>query len=315
THGVSVAYSATNAVNLALLAARCPAGTARIISEHTSPDAYLAEAKLAWLRRRAMQRYYPRADTVAVPTAAIARELRIAVARPLATTVLSNPVVERITPLGPRTRSAPPQIVAAGRLVPAKGFDILIDACARLKARGVPFRLTLCGEGPLRDQLAAQIARAGLDESITLAGHCDPLGRTLAAADLLISASRREGFGNVMVEAMAAGTPVLATTTSGATTLIRDGVNGFLCPPDDAEALAEAIAALLTDPARAAAVRDEAHATAAGYEAAASTRGFEALVDRVADYAAERAARGLNPISTRCVDKTSAVADRGDRAP
>jgi glycosyltransferase involved in cell wall biosynthesis len=280
-HRIDVAYSATNAVNLALMASRT--GARRIVSEHTSPDAYLAEAKLRMLRRLAIRRYYPRADAVAVPTEAIGRELREALDAALPTAVIPNPVIEGESL--PRTsHNGPFRILAAGRLVPAKGFDTLIDALALLP--GVEAHIH--GDGPLEADLRARIALAGLTDRVHLRGYAD-LAPTMALSDLFVLSSRREGFGNVIVEAMAAGLPVLAARTPGPQALIDDGVTGWLTPPDDAAALAAAIARIARDPQRDR-VTGPARAIAARYTVAASTAAFEALVARVAARAESMAA-------------------------
>lgn len=275
---IDVAYSATNAMNVALLAARTP--VRRIVSEHTSPAAYLAEAKLPFLRRLAMRTLYPRADAVAVPTERIAAELRATLGQPLAAIVLPNPVIDARPPL---PRAAPESVVrllAAGRLVPAKGHDVLIDACAMLARQGLDFRLSIRGEGPLEPALRARIAAAGLADRVTIEGYGD-LAPAMAAADLLVLASRREGFGNVIVEAMAAGLPVLATATDGPAGLIDDGASGWLVPPEDSTALAAAIARIVADPARDRVV-GPACAVAARYDIAASTAALTELVERIA---------------------------------
>jgi glycosyltransferase involved in cell wall biosynthesis len=275
---IDVAYSATNAMNLALLAARTKA--ARIVSEHTSPEAYLAEAKLPFLRRLAMRHFYPRADAVAVPTERIAAELCATLARPLATAVLPNPVIAG-APLRRRVaHDGVFRILSAGRLVPAKGYDTLIDAAALLAGQGLHFHLDIRGEGGLRDDLLARISAAGLTDRIEIAGYGD-LAAPMAAADLFVLASRREGFGNVIVEAMAAGLPVLATATDGPSGLIDDSVTGWLVPPEDPPALAAAIARIAADPARDW-VEAPAREVAARYTVAAATRTFEALVERIA---------------------------------
>jgi len=281
-HDIAVAYSATNAMNIALLAAR--AGQARrIVSEHTPPLAYLAEARLPWLRRAAMRHYYPRADAVAVPTARIGKELGSLIGKPLDLETLPNPVVSAVAEIGPRrTGNAIPQLVSAGRLVAAKGFDTLIDACARLAASDSPFRLTIHGEGALRESLEQRIVAAGLTGLVTLAGQTDGLERALAGADLFVLASRREGFGNVIIEAMAAGVPVLATRSGGPETFVRDRENGFLVAPDDPAALATTIARLIDDRVGRDSVRNAAAETARGFGIDASTRRFEALIDRLA---------------------------------
>jgi glycosyltransferase involved in cell wall biosynthesis len=280
-HDIDVAYSATNAMNLALLAARV-SGAARIVSEHTPPDAYLAEAKLRPLRRAAMRYLYPRADAVAVPTDRIGAALSALIARPMATVTLPNPVIDAVATILPgRKEHTVPQLVSAGRLVPAKAYDVLIRACHLLVTQAVSFHLTIHGDGPLQSELQAMVTALGLADRITLAGHSDRLAEAIAAADLFVLPSRREGFGNVVIEAMAVGTPVLATISGGPETIIRDGVNGFLVPPEDAAALAAALTGLIADPARRDAVHHAAADTARGFGIAASTRRFEALVDRL----------------------------------
>lgn len=274
-HRVDVAYSATNAMNLALMAART--GARRIVSEHTPPGAYLAEAKLPTMRRLAMRRYYPRADAVAVPTGAIGDELVRVLGTALATAVIPNPIVEG-APLPRTMQEGPLRILAAGRLVQAKGFDTLIDALALLER---PFTADIHGDGPLRVELQGRIDAAGLADRVRLRGYGD-LAPAIAAADLFVLSSRREGFGNVIVEAMAGGLPVLATRTPGPESLIEDGVTGWLVPLEEPRALADAIARLAADPQRDRVV-DAARAVAAGYTVAASTAAFAALVTRVAN--------------------------------
>lgn len=265
---IDLAYSATSAMNLALLAA--PTRAKRIVSEHTMPGAFRREAKWPLLRGLATAALRRRADAVAVPTQAIADELGGA-------HIVPNPVLAHVPATLPPPRAGT-HIVAAGRLVPAKGFATLIDAAALLKRQGVAFTLAIHGEGPLRDALAARIVDTGVGDRVTLAGHSAALGEVLADADLVVSSSHREGFGNVLVEAMAAGTPVLATRAGGPESFIAHGVNGFLAPAADATALAQAIAPLLADPARRHAVRAAALETARTYTIARSTAAFERLV-------------------------------------
>jgi glycosyltransferase involved in cell wall biosynthesis len=270
-HRIDLAYSATSAMNLALLAA--PTRARRIVSEHTMPGAFRREAKWPLLRALATAGLRRRADAVAVPTQAIADELGGA-------HVIPNPVLAHVPDTLPPPRTGT-HIVAAGRLVPAKGFATLIDAAALLAREGVPFTLAIHGDGPLHGALTARIAQLGLAARITLAGY-GRLDAALARADLLVSSSHREGFGNVLVEAMAAGTPVLATRSGGPESFIADGVNGFLCPAGDAAALARAMAALLADPAHRNAVRAAALDTARGYTIARSTAAFARLAAQVA---------------------------------
>ncbi len=280
-HGVDIAYSATSAMNLALCAAARGLRTKIVISEHTSPHAYLAQAKWPLLRRAAMRRLLPRADALFVPTEAIGAELTGIVRKLPPATVIPNPVVDRAAFRAPSERSpnAPLRIVSAGRLVPAKAFDVLIHACALLRDRGLSFVLTIHGEGPEEPRLQQQIEALGLGNQVRLAGHAADLLPRLAETNLFVLASRREGFGNVLVEAMAAGTPVLAAASDGPRGLIEDGRTGRLVPVDDAAALAAAIMEIAAAPDAASTWAVAAQETAARYDITASAK---ALADAFA---------------------------------
>lgn len=271
-HAIHVAYSATDAANLALLASRWfgARGALRIASVHTTPSSWLAEAQHPRLRRWLMRRLYPSAALVAVPTVAIAAELKQLA---IASTVLPNPVVEEQGP-AERRADGPLRIVAAGRLVEAKGFDLLIDAAAGLAG---DFRLDIYGDGALRDALSRQVAERGLGDRVALRGHAEP-DAIFEGADMCVVPSRREGFGNVVVEAMSAGVPVLAAACPGPAGLIGEGRNGFLVEPGSSSALREAMAALLRDPERRASVVEAGRRTAAQFEVHAATRRFEEAV-------------------------------------
>ncbi|WP_034158908.1 glycosyltransferase [Sphingomonas sp. ERG5] len=281
-HDIALAYSATNAMNLALLAARSGKRTVRIVSEHTPPHHYLATAKLPWIRQRAMRWLYPRATAIVVPTGRIAADLAEVIGRPIGTRILPNPVVASVVSSLPvRTPGRPPRIVSVGRLVTAKGFDTLVDACVLLRAAGTEFRLDIFGDGPLRHDLQARIDDDDLGNAVTLKGHADNVTAAIADADLFVLASRREGFGNVLIEAMAAGVPVLAAAAGGPQTFIRDGVNGFLVEPDNPLGLAADITRLLSDRAMLDAVRGPALETARNFTIDDATRHFEALASEL----------------------------------
>jgi glycosyltransferase involved in cell wall biosynthesis len=277
---IDLAYSATNAMNLALLAAPA-SNVVRIASEHTPPAAYLAEVKRPRLRKALMACLYPRADRIAVPTEAIGRELAALLrGRLLSLETLPNPVIDRVT--AKRTEKPVrerPSIAAAGRLVEAKGFDLLVKAAAILRREGIDADWTIFGEGPQRDSLVRQARALGLGDRVSFSGHAADLPAAIAAADLFVLSSRREGFGNVVIEAMTAGVPVLAARSSGPEAIIDHARNGFLCPPDDAATLAFAIAELLRDPTRRDAVIEPAFETAKRYEVGPATAHFERLAE------------------------------------
>ena len=136
----------------------------------------------------------------------------------------------------------PARIVgAAGRLSPEKGFGVLVSAAAAV-ARDTPdVGFVLFGDGPLRDDLARQITAEGLDGRFLLAGFRDDLDRILPHMNLVVLPSFTEGLPNVVLEAFAAGVPVVATAVGGTPEVVEDGVNGYLVPAGDPAALARRI--------------------------------------------------------------------------
>jgi glycosyltransferase involved in cell wall biosynthesis len=154
-----------------------------------------------------------------------------------------------------------PLILSAGRLIPKKGFDTLIAACRLLADRGIPFRVEIAGDGPLRSRLATQIREAGLERHVALPGwrpYPDLLARYREAAVFALPSriaddGDRDGIPNVVLEAMLWEVPVVSTAVSAIPEVVRDGVTGWLVPPDDAMASAEALQSALEDRASAAA--------------------------------------------------------------
>ncbi|MFN7001419.1 MAG: glycosyltransferase, partial [Elioraea tepidiphila] len=148
----------------------------------------------------------------------------------------------------------PRLVVAVGRLVPYKGFDVLVEAFAAVSGQ-----LVIVGEGPERPRLSALIAALGLSGRVELAGrlHQPALRRLLHAARVFAfpSVSAAEAFGIAQLEAMAAGLPVVNTALPTAVPWVaRDGQEAVTVPPADAGALAIALSALLDDAPRAAAL-------------------------------------------------------------
>ncbi len=149
------------------------------------------------------------------------------------------------------------RILSVGRLIEFKGFQHLIAACSRLRDRGVPFACQIAGEGPMRDVLEQQIARAGLDVQVRLIGVVpqEEVARLLAACDVFVLACTVDGSGaydvlpTVILEAMAAGRPVISTRLAGVPEMVADGENGLLVSPGSEEELANAIAIMAGDSA------------------------------------------------------------------
>ena len=149
-----------------------------------------------------------------------------------------------------------------GRLVLEKGLDVVAATMAELERRGVPAKLLIVGEGPARVKFEAQAPGAIFTGS--LAG--DDLPRAYASSDMLINPSTTETFGNVTLEAMASGLPVVAAIATGNNCLVTDGVSGALVPPGDIGRFADAIAALVADPAARAAAGAAGLAAAQDYD-------------------------------------------------
>lgn len=153
----------------------------------------------------------------------------------------------------------PPHIVAAGRLHVKKGFDLLLSALADLMARGIPFRATIAGDGDQRAPLEAEAHRLGLADRVTFPGWCNDVPALLATGDVFAFPSRQEGFPLMLLEAMAAGLPVVAARIPGTDEIVAGDDTGLLVPVDDRAALADALATTLEQPslalARAAAGR------------------------------------------------------------
>ncbi len=138
-----------------------------------------------------------------------------------------------------------PFIVNVGRLVPQKNHALLLDAF-KLVTEQRPAQLWIVGEGPLRTELEQRIERLGLSESVRLPGHISNPFPIVRAADLFVLSSGHEGFGNVLVEAMSLGTPVVSTDCPyGPREILEGGKWGALVPPCDAEALANAMLRVL----------------------------------------------------------------------
>jgi len=138
----------------------------------------------------------------------------------------------------------------AGRLSPEKGFDLLIHAMRIIRDHSFSVGLAIFGEGFLRKSLEKQIRTQGLQDIVQLPGFTEELDLFLPHFDLFVQSSHTEGLPNVLLEAMAAKTPVVATNVGGTSEVVDDGITGLLVPPGDANALADAICRLLTVPER-----------------------------------------------------------------
>ena len=169
-----------------------------------------------------------------------------------------------LTPLGvesaPRAdlRVGPPpagangafRLACVGQLQPAKGYHLLLEALAALAAAGRAVTLTIVGDGPDRDALLAHAGRLALGQRVAFVGALNQEGvrKVYACTDAFVLASFAEGVPVVLMEAMAAGVPCVATRITGIPELIRDGVDGLLVTPSSVDELAHAIGRLIDEP-------------------------------------------------------------------
>jgi len=137
---------------------------------------------------------------------------------------------------------------AVGRLVPAKSHTTLIDAFALLHSRLPAATLRIAGDGPLRPDLQARVARAGLQSCITLAGHTADVPGFLRDLDIFVFSSKNEGLPMAILEAMAAGLPIVSTRVGGVPEVVPEGDVGWFCPIEDPAALADAMYAAAVSP-------------------------------------------------------------------
>jgi glycosyltransferase involved in cell wall biosynthesis len=142
-----------------------------------------------------------------------------------------------------RNGDASKRLLTVARLVPGKGLDVLIDALARLKRRGVAVEAEIVGDGPDRERLAARVQKLGLDGHVRLLGPAsqERVREHYAGATLFCLPSFSEGVPVVLMEAMAMELPVVATRITGIPELVDEGASGFLVPPGRPDLLADSL--------------------------------------------------------------------------
>ena len=149
----------------------------------------------------------------------------------------------------PRSTAASLELLFVGRLVEQKNVAVLLRAMRRLAANGAPpVRLRVAGDGPLRGELEALRVAYGLTDRVEMLGEREDVGALMASADAVVLPSLREGLSNVILEAMMAGRPVIASNVGGNPELVEHGVTGTLFANDEDEVLADAIATLAANP-------------------------------------------------------------------
>ena len=174
----------------------------------------------------------------------------------------------------------PPRLLCVARLASVKNHALLLDAVAALSRSRRDATLTLVGDGPLADDLAQRARTLGIAERVDFAGSQRDTARFYADADLFVLASEHEGLPMSVIEAMAAGLPVVATAVGGVPSIVADGVNGALVNPRSAQAaqeIAAAVARIWEDPERYSRLSRAALTTAKDYSARAMMEAYRDL--------------------------------------
>lgn len=232
---------------------------------------------------RLLPRILPRADgvtAVSLPTAARVRGCRGV--DPARLRVIPNGIDFDFWSTAPSPRLAiadrPANVLAVGRLLPVKGHDVLLRAFAGVLRRVPRARLVIIGDGPSLPDLQRLAQELELGDAVELAGELDApeVRKHLAKARAFALPSRSEGLPLVLLEAMAAGVPVVATQVGGVPDVVSSGT-ALIVPPEDPEALAEALCSLLLDPQLASTLSERGKQRAPHFSAAAAYTAYEDL--------------------------------------
>ena len=244
----------TAGLNLAVLAAcsAFPRGTRVVLREANSPKAFLEDVTLVSPRRARMYRaiyrlLYRRAHVVICQSDAMVVDMaQLGVPRNKLVRIYNPVAVEQVRALASEPLTTPwdgdPRLVSVGRLSHQKGYDVLLEAMIEVRARHPGVTLRIFGDGSERSALEHAVSRLGMHESVRFPGFASNPYPDISAADVFVSSSRYEGFSNAIVEALACGTPVVATDCPSANREVIEPANGWLATPaDDASALAATI--------------------------------------------------------------------------
>ncbi|MDT7935187.1 MAG: glycosyltransferase family 1 protein [Sphingomonadaceae bacterium] len=231
-------------------------GLPAVASVHTFWESYFRYYRLGWavpIGEAILRRFYARCAEVFAPSESMADILR---EKAIATNIhlwkrgvdrqLFRPAARSLDwrrSIGVANHEA--VLLFTGRLVLEKGLDVLAGVGAELAARGVPHRTIVAGDGPARSWIEERLPNAIYLGFVS----GEALARAFASADIFFNPSQTETFGQVTTEAMASGLPVVGAAAGGTLSLVEDGRSGFLTPPDDIAANADAIERLVRDPA------------------------------------------------------------------
>lgn len=271
-------------------------GALVVFNQQTPMSAFLADGDYPWRRgwRRlvfdvATRTGYAAADLIVTTSRGVAQDLVSAFGvRRKKIAVVPNPVDLAAVREASQAAIDPahqaqwrrPVIVSAGRLAEAKNYPLLIDAFALVR-RQIDARLFILGTGDQEGAIQQQIRSHGLEDSAILCGFQRNPWQYIGKADVFALSSHYEGFGNVLIEAMACGVPVVATASAGTRDIITNGVDGLLVARHEPAAMAEALLSMLCDEPQRARMATAAAASAERFDIDRVTRMYDAIFEGV----------------------------------
>ncbi|QKG25110.1 glycosyltransferase [Actinomadura verrucosospora] len=227
-----------------------------------------------------IEEWYPRLDALTCLTdadRAAYEELLPAGALPVRT--IPNGLPARVHP---RSRQENRVVVAAGRVVWIKGYDLLIDAFAKVVEKRPEWSLRIYGDGPRREELRRRATRLGLYNNVLMMEPTDDMEGELAKASVLAVSSRAESFGMTIIEGFACGLPVVAfDCPCGPREIVTDGRDGLLVPPEDPDAFAEALLRVIDDVERRRDMAMHAAAAASRFDIAVVAASWERMLEEL----------------------------------
>ncbi len=278
------AVIATRPGLIAYAARFAPRGMVRVGQEHLTREMHGKRLRLQ------MARHYPRLDALVTVSQRDADDYRRHL---LGTRVLFIPNSVP-APAVPPSDGRHPIVVAAGRLVGNKRYDVLIRAFAKVAAQYPDWQLRVYGGGDKSAELRRLVADLGLHNRVLMLGAYSPIEPEWAKGAIAAVPSDKEPFGMTLVEAMRCGVPVVSTDAPyGPREILADGVDGFLTPVGDPAAMADALIELIADPARRAAMAAAALRASERYDPGAVAERYERLLTGLARRPARRLGRFL----------------------
>lgn len=271
-----------------------------IIIEHTTPSSlYKTTKKMShkivayFFLRPLLSFFYKKADAIICVSRAVKDDLLQYVKSPNLLSIIYNPVVvEELSRLSKEEidqewlqNMQTPVIIAVGRLVPAKDYPTLLKAFS-LVLQKTPAHLVIVGEGGEQQALEKLSKTFAIDQQVHFLGFQKNPYKYMLRANLFVSTSKREGFSNAIVEAMALGVPVIAAKAAGPVEIIDHGKNGLLVPIGDAPMLSEKITAVLRDKSLAETLSTEGKKRGEFFSAEKSVAEYEKVFDTLLSYKA-----------------------------